>query len=248
MIESRKTGILFYVVYFMVVAAASAAVFYQILSYGEETRVPNFVGKSLNDAKELASSKNLHIKVDGSDYNPEIPVGYVSHQQIVAGSEVKEEQIVGVTLSKGPLEALIPDFVGKTLENARFLAVEQGLDVRKISYTHHGKVPKGTIITQNPLPGERGASIISLLVSQGPKKRFGIIPFLTGDSVENAKEMAGEAGFRLSYKGRGNTVIDQSPRAGKRVLKGEKIVLVLGNPKPSRDFPWEGNEPQPSGL
>lgn len=248
MIELKKTGILFYVVYFFVVAAASAAAFYQILSYGEETRVPNFVGKSLNEARKLASSKNLHIKVDDSDYNAEIPVGYVSHQQIVAGAEVKEEQIVGVTLSKGPLEALIPDFVGKTLEDARFLAVEQGLDVRKISYTHHGAVPKGVVITQNPLPGERGASIISLLVSQGPQRLFGIIPYLTGEFIDNAKEAAREAGFRLSYKGRGNTVIGQSPRAGKRTLKGAKIELVLGNPKPDRDYPWEGNESSPSGL
>jgi len=223
--------LLFYVIFFTAIAAASATVSYRVLSYGEETKVPNLVGRTLTDAKTIAQGLNLHIKVDGSEYHSEIPVGFVSGQKIVAGTDVKEEQIIGIVLSKGPKSALTPDFIGRPLDDARFLVVERGLEMRRISRTHHESVPAGIVITQNPLPGRRGASLISLLVSLGPDKVYVDVPLLIGLEHEKAAKQAGNVGLVLRYTGFGSSVVSQSPKAGSRILKGETVEVRLGEVK-----------------
>ncbi len=220
--------LLFYVIFFTVIAAVSATVSYRVLSYGEETKVPNLVGRTLADAKAIVQSRNLHIKVDGSEYHNEIPVGFVSGQKIVSGTDVKEGQIIGIILSKGPKSALTPDFIGRPLDDARFLVVERGLEMRRVSRTHHKSVPAGIVITQNPLPGSRGASVISLLVSLGPDKVYVDVPLLVGLEHEKAAQQAKKLGLVLRYTGFGNSVVSQSPKSGSRIPKGEVVEVRLG--------------------
>ncbi len=223
--------LLFYVIFFTAIAAASATVSYRVLSYGEETKVPNLVGQTLTDAKNIAQALNLHIKVDGSEYHNEIPVGFVSRQKMAPGTDVKEGQIIGIVLSKGPKSALMPDFIGRSLDDVRFLVVERGLEMRRISHTHHKSVPAGIVITQNPLPGRKGASVISLLVSLGPNKTYVDVPMLVGLEHEKATEQAQKVGLMLRYTGFGTSVSSQSPKAGSRILKGEIVEVELGEAK-----------------
>ena len=228
MILLKSIRFLFYVIFLTAIAAASATVSYRVLSYGEETKVPDLAGRTLADAKTIAEEQNLHIKVDGSDYHSEIPVGFVTRQKIATGTEVKEGQIIGVILSKGPRSALTPDFIGRTLDDARFLVVESGLEMRRISHTHHENVPYGVVITQNPLPGNRGASVISLLVSLGSNKVYVDVPMLVGLEHEKAAEEAQKLDLVLRYTGLGSSVTGQSPKAGSRIVKGEVIEVRLG--------------------
>lgn len=232
MIKSKPGVYLLYTLYFVVLTTASAAVSYQVLSYGEETRVPEFVGRSLADARVLASEKKLHVNVESSEYHADIPVGYVTRQMIVPGSDVKEGQIIAIVLSKGPVSALVPDFVGRPLEDARFLAVERGLQIKRLSYTHHETVKDGVVITQNPSPGDRGASVISLLISRGMPRKAQEIPRLVGLPHGEARRRAVRAGWKIRFSGLGPDIVSQSPGPGGRGFRGDRIQVTLGSVRP----------------
>ncbi|MGW8321842.1 MAG: PASTA domain-containing protein [Thermodesulfobacteriota bacterium] len=219
--------ILLYLSLFLLVATVSTILSYRLLSFGEETRVPQFVGRSERDAEAMAADRHIQIRVIATVYHPEIPVGFVSEQKISAGSEVKEGQVVPVIVSKGPSLTLIPDFSGKKLEEARFLAVEQGLEVARISYTRHDAVPEGDIAAQNPPPGARGSSFVKLLVSRGPYRTFVDVPDLFGMTQTRAKAELEERGLLLLYTGTGNTVARQTPRPGTRLQRGDSVEVHL---------------------
>jgi len=240
-IKTKTGALLAYLIYFTALTAASAAVSYQMLSYGEETRVPDFVGRSLKDATALARENRLHINVESSEYHPKVPVGYVMRQNIAAGADVKAGQIIGVVLSKGPVSALVPDFVGRQIEDARFLAVERGLQLKRISYTHHSATPEGEVITQNPAPGSRGASVISLLVSKGPLRIPVEVPQLVGRSAAELRPILQAAGLTVAYEGQGPDVVAQDPAAGARAFRGDTIRVSLGYRIPKQgELPWGG--------
>ena len=222
--------VLAYAVFALIVATVSAFFSYRLLSFGEETKVPRLVGRSQRDAEALALDRNIQVRVTSSVYHPEIPVGFVAEQNIASGTEVKEGQVVAVILSKGPSQALIPDFSGKKLEEARFLAVEQGLEVSRVSYTRHDTIPNGYIASQNPPPGQRGSSFIKLLVSQGPYLIFVDVPDLFGLSQDKARVALESRGLSLLYTGSGKTVTRQEPGPGTRLQRGDAVEVHLAGP------------------
>ncbi len=75
-----------------------------IVSKGKEVKVakvPNLKKKTVTEAEELLSEVNLKLGNVSQEYSDSIPEGKVISQSIEAGTEVKEETEVDITISKG---------------------------------------------------------------------------------------------------------------------------------------------------
>ncbi|MCE5315555.1 MAG: protein kinase [Armatimonadota bacterium] len=147
-------------------------------------------------------------------------------------------------LSGGKAQVRVPPLLGKTWEEAQFIAQENNIklvdDGRAFSETYAA----GQICAVSPAAGAMvpaDSPEVKVKISTGPSTVE--IPDLTGLPEARANETAVHAGFTIgnvkqeySDKSPMNTVISQDPPAGIRRAPGAAIDLVISNgPKPESE-------------
>lgn len=100
----------------------------------------------------------------------------------------------------------VPDLVGEELADARQLVKEEGLNLRVINYLYNSEYPNGTIISQQPAPGQkrRANTEVEVVVSKGPQ--LVRVPNLIGKNQLEAELALEEVGLSL-----GEILVDSSP-------------------------------------
>lgn len=129
-----------------------------------------------------------------------------------------------------------PDFVAKSHEQAQALATEAGLKVATDSGQFREDVKAGTVLAQNPPPGEkivRGGTI-TLTLSNGPERYS--IPNVAGKAVDAAKaDLAAEPMKLVVSDGPAQfsdtipagTVLATDPAAGTQVKPGSPVKVIV---------------------
>lgn len=96
-------------------------------------------------------------------------------------------------------EVSVPDVAGKTVNEARTVLAEAGLNLRvEEGRRVDPKVPAGQVLLQDPRPGvrTRGERSIKVWISAGPRAM--IIPALTGESERTAQLRMQQEGLELT--------------------------------------------------
>ena len=78
--------------------------------HNESVKIPNLIGKDINDAKEELTKLGLVLEVADTGYVQKNPPRTILEQAILPNKEVKEGRIVHVTINAdGPRKIAIPD-------------------------------------------------------------------------------------------------------------------------------------------
>jgi beta-lactam-binding protein with PASTA domain len=133
--------------------------------------------------------------------------------------------------------AIVPDLSGRTVEEARTLLAEQGLEVGALDEVVASGLP-GTVARQQPGPGVRvrpGSAIPLWLVAA----RVTVMPAVMGLPPERALRLIRQAGLRQGETSGWNTpgairVIGHTYRAGERVPANAVVNLSFGIPPATR--------------
>lgn len=129
---------------------------------------------------------------------------------------------------------IVPDFVGVTLDQTDDLASDASLEIVVIdSLFVPGELP-GSILDQNPKPTARvksGRKVFVVINALNPKTA--VIPFVTGYSLRQAKNILEGKGFqidRLIYSPdiANNNVIGESFQ-NREIVKGSSLSAPLGS-------------------
>lgn len=129
---------------------------------------------------------------------------------------------------------LVPDFIGKTLQQVNTANVVPGTTQRLFASIDPQGPANGLVETQNPVAGTPilpGKSRL-LLVLQTPTPRNVQVPNVEGMNQANATRLL--AGLNLLAVPRGDTsgvVTLQSPAAGRSVAPGTQVSLVFAAPQ-----------------
>ena len=143
-----------------------------VISRGTEHMVlSNYKNDMADDVK--ADLKSLKIDYEIVEiFDEEVEEGRVVKTDPKAKSKISESTMVTVYVSKGPekKETVAPNLIGNTVENARILLHNRGLEVGEITYIDSDQ-PKDTVIQQSPVSGaniEDGEGV-DLVLSRGKK-------------------------------------------------------------------------------
>ena len=144
-------------------------------NHGDFETVPNLKGKSINVVQVELEDNNLVMKIqDSANYNPDYPKFSVIEQEPLAGTKVKEDRKIYITLNpSGYRKMNIPQgLIDKTYRQVKPTLEALGFKVGKITYidniakdmvlklTHKGQ----TLKAGDKLPK---TSVIDLILGNG---------------------------------------------------------------------------------
>ncbi|MEC3907140.1 PASTA domain-containing protein [Tamlana sp. 2201CG12-4] len=146
-------------------------------NHGDFETVPDLKGKSISVAQVELNDNNLVMKIqDSANYNPDYPKFSVIEQEPVAGSKVKENRKIYITLNpSGYRKMNIPDgLIDKTFRQVKPTLEALGFKVGKITYVNNiGKDMVLKLSHQGKVlsPGDKLAktSVIDLELGNGKR-------------------------------------------------------------------------------
>jgi len=239
--RALKIAILFFV--FILVVGASAYLTLTMIIKSEDTViVPELAGKNVVYVLELLTDLGLNTKIEGSDYNTEMPKNNVIFQDPEPGSEIKKGRDVRIIISKGPKSILMPNLEKLPVQQARIILEENSLCQGQISSTYSNRIKKDSVIAQVPSAGTiiTRNECVNLLISLGIRSQAYKMPDLEGRSLDGAIPLIESSNLILGkiksvfYKDQPlNTIISQEPLSGYFVTEGGSVDLVI-NRKPGQ--------------
>lgn len=176
-----------------IMALSTLAVFFIRVKGAEQTLVPNVVGIQLEDAIVELQVKQLYPKIKLRYTDDGVEKGVVLEQSPSARSMVKGYSTVTLTVSRGPVQATVEDYVGKNVKDLKIgdeqLAYGDNKSVLKFDspiYKYDDSA-EGTVLAQFPAPGLDvfQTTNVQLVVSKGAAKKNVEIPALYGMTIQD---------------------------------------------------------------
>ncbi len=201
-----------------------------VISRGpERTKVPDVLGQTEPNAREILSKARLNIGQINRIYSDTVPVGEVLASGPDSGTAVNVAAEISLDVSKGPEPVQIKSWVRKPAVEA--IANLEDLGLRPaVSESFSDDVPLGQVIRQEPAGGSapRGTAI-TVVVSKGSE--FVRVPSVLGRSVTKAREILQKSGLQMQenaiFSGRIKAVVAQDPIPGSKVRRGSTVRVAL---------------------
>lgn len=194
--------------------------------------VPNFVGK-MYDEIDFSNYSYLTFEVEKENGSEE--EGKIIRQSLDAGSEIKGNRQITLTVSSGKKSEKLPDVSGMTRADAEKWINNLKLDITiKIEEVNDDKVKPGKVIRTEPTANSDVSSgdTVKLIISKG--KEPVEVPKVTGMTVSSATNILTGSSYNLKVDyeyvfddADKDTVIAQSISQGTSVEEGTEIVLTV---------------------
>lgn len=212
------------------VAAAPAP---KTASVAREMSTPNIEGLSVRAARDRWSADGIMIIEESERVDASVKPGTILEQIPTGGAPLQQKEI-RVIVAKPPDVVVVPDVVGKPIDEARNTLLAAGFEVPAATLEASDK-PGGTVVRQDPNANAKSpkGAIARLVVSE----QLRAVPKVTGKRLHQAKAILQKAGFEVGNVTRrehpelsGGRVLAQSPEAKAKHATGGVVDLVIVAP------------------
>ena len=164
----------------------------------EELKVPELVGKTLEEAQEICDEMGLLLKIT-KDYSEEYEAGYVMEQKRQANATIKEGTMIPIVVSLGKVQKIeVPNVEKMSLEAAMEALINAGFLEENITpgAKPHDTIPVEKAIGTEPTAGELvpATSKITLVMSAGQDDAM--VPNLLLKTKEDAAKLLETVGLK----------------------------------------------------
>ncbi|MFD3494862.1 Stk1 family PASTA domain-containing Ser/Thr kinase [Streptomyces sp. NPDC058690] len=197
--------------------------------------VPNMVGSTVGEAKDLATNAGVLLKVGSREPCADQPKGKICSQSPKDG-QMRENETVTVVVSSGAPKVEVPDVTEKSEESARKNLEDKGFTVRVVASESADAEP-GTVLDQDPKGGTKAEPESEVKITVARQKTQNV-PDVTGQQYDAAVAQLNGVGFEKvsrtdvdSEKPAGE-VIEQTPAPsdGKKPLDTQIVLTVSKGP------------------
>ncbi len=203
-----------------------------VLSKGPERYViPMVQGLTPEVAQAAIGKFPLKVAPIIEVFDNAVPKGYVISAIPAAGTQVKRDTTVTLTVSKGIEQVALASYVGKNGEQALNELTTAGF---KVSATYQFSETRliGEVISQSPVGGgtaNKGGAV-TLVISKGTQ--YAYVPNLY--SIEEAKAVKAlqDLGLKVVVKKIGKKTVKKVtnilPKVGSKVKRGSTVTITVG--------------------
>lgn len=173
--------------------------------HNKELTVPDFTALDYRTVEKVAKNLNLRVEVADSVYVKHLPLGVVFSQNPIAGSRVKKNRRIFITInSTVPRMVSVPSVIGYSLRQAAAELGASGLGVGKLTY-----VPD--IATNNVLRQQMGGRDIPQGKKVETETKIDLVLGL--NEYDNSTDVPNVKGFTASVAS--SNIIENSLNVGK---------------------------------
>ena len=203
-----------------------------VLSKGAERyAIPSLVGLTKSAATAQVKKYPLSLAPVVESYSALIPKGYVILSSPVAGTKVKRNATVTITVSKGIEQVALASYLGKSGEQALNELTQAGFAVTS-TYAFSEVRLAGEVISQKPVGGgsiNKGGAV-SIIISKGSE--FTYIPNLYSIDETRATRALQDIGLKVVVKKIGKKTVkkvtNMTPKVGSKVKRGSTVTITVG--------------------
>ncbi len=203
-----------------------------VFSKGPERYVIPMVQGLTPEAAQTAIGKfPLKVAPIIEVFDSTVPKGFVISVTPIAGTKVKRNTTVTITVSKGIEQVALASYIGKNGEQALNELTAAGFAVTA-TYAFSETRLTGEVISQNPAGGgtaNKGGAV-SLVISKGTQ--YAYIPNIY--SIEEAKAVKAlqDLGLKVVVKKIGKKTVKKvtniTPKVGTKVKRGSTVTITVG--------------------
>lgn len=194
----------------------------------DPVKAPQFVGVTLDEAKELASNASVEVAQSGTDRCDQ-PKGAICSQTPASGEKMNQGDTVQVVVSEGAPKVQVPDVADDTVEDATNTLEEADFKV-ETKQVESDQDP-GTVVSQKPNGGseaEKGSTVTLSVAKQAQVN----VPPVTDQNFDQAKSQLETLGFTVARtdvdsEKPANTVVGQTPEGNTKAAKGSQVTLQV---------------------
>lgn len=228
----------------LIAAVAVCVIFFALAVFrgcnsaqAKDVDVPNYVGKTLVEAKE-DNPNNFRFEIK-SKYDESKEIGAILDQEPAGGSmKVKSGSTITLTVNGTDTEVSVP-FVTNFSEKEALQSLKDKNFMAEVVYVENTKTPKGYTIDTFPKAGVKATigSTVYIYVANGEKPEQVQLPSVTGLTLSEAKsELEGlgltvETMYDDDSKEAKDTVLGMSPLQYGKVDKGTVVTLTVSSGK-----------------
>jgi serine/threonine-protein kinase len=221
-----------------------------VTNLGSEVELPDVVDQDFYAARRSLAEIGLQLEEIDEDFSAVIEEGRIIEQSPAAYSRVKRGRTVGVVVSRGPEEIVIPNLLRMNEDQARTKLHEFGLILGRVTRRPDNAID-GTIIDQRPDPNVKSLrnTPVDLTISSGPARMTIPVPRLIDDGLDRAlatiRELKGRVWIEWVEDDASLylTVVGQSPEPG-TIFEGTPIfdlrVAIRTGSRPPADIDTTG--------
>ncbi len=206
-------------------------------SQAKDVEVPDYIGKTLVEAKE-DNEYNFHFEVN-SKYDASKEIGVILDQDPAPKSmQVKTGSTITLTINGTDTEVSVP-FVTNYDEKKAVEKLKENNLLPEVIYVENTKTPKGYTIDTYPKAGVKATigSTVYVYIANGARAETVEIPSVTGRMLSDAKAELEELGLTVEVmyddesKEAKDTVLKVSPLQYGKVEKGTVVTLTASSGK-----------------
>lgn len=207
----------------------------------EMVRVPAVINSNLDNGAEKLSSSVLLARVIGAQSSTIVPEHIVMSQNKGSGSYVLQNTVVGMEISTGVENNLVPDVIGMYEETAISELEQAGYSVNT-EEAYSQVIAEGAVISQDIEPGAEYdlGEIVTLTISQGinPDEEIEAemveIPDLSEKTFSEAMEIIEQCGMQIAVTSReysdtvaDNVIFYQSLLPEQKVMNQNTVEVMV---------------------
>ena len=226
----------------------------KVTNHGESITVPNVEGLSIQKVQEFLAKHDLRFEVNDSAYSSQYPPLTVLKQFPAAGSKVKENRIIYVSVNRiNPPTVPMPDLIDGSLINAE--AVLKGSELKR-GRIHLVRGPFLNVVKEMRINGNKvvpdvrvpKGTIVDLVVMDGgsmylPTPDVLQLPYDEAEfSIIGSNLNVGEIELIGDTTGMQPVVLKQKPTPNENIKVGEVVDLWIG--APDAEIPPDEDENQ----
>jgi len=214
----------------------------------EYIRVPDLIGLHKDIALSQLQKLGLNMEIQANVISNETPKDYIVSQVYVEGYRLRPGATVGVTVSKGAKQILVPDVTNMSVDAAKIEIEKNGLKFA-MKEEPDALVPEGEIIKQDPIfNSEIGeGEIVTIFVSTGVPDGMVTVPNILEYGELQARDVITKANLIpvVTYAEKltepEGKILSQTPEEGEQVSELTEVKIVINKYNSSTDEPENPN-------
>ncbi len=228
------------------VAVVAIALFTWLAPAGRPVTVPPFIGMPFEQAKSLAQSEHIGLRVVAHRTDFHAPKDNVIGQLPSAGEKVRESRVIDVILSDGVPMVTTPNLSNLSLRDAKLALDNAHLVLGKVTEVQNLDVVAGQVLEQHPDPftSLAAGSSVDVSIARGRPQMY--TPSFVGMTLAFVRGAAKDAHITLGDVTQmpitqgakpAGIVVAQDPPPGQALRPKQKVTLQVSSGGPATPTP-----------